>query len=186
MRDDRAWILLLALLAGVAVIFVAGPALRLAIIPAETVSLWRGAEIRCDDLTATVFLFRMPSRAVLHVDTDPSAPYWPFYYGAIVQIIVNDAVVKTYDPPLLDKDTVDITSKIRTGFNSFKLVPKVAAILCSVQTQGIVNGHLELTYPSDGGGGGDGVGGGPDLNTVLIAAGAGLTIISAYFIIRRR
>jgi LPXTG-motif cell wall-anchored protein len=64
-----------------------------------------------------------------------------------------------------------------------KAVPKVAAILCNIQTQGLLNGFIELTYPPDGGGGGGGGGGGntPDQNTLILVAGVGL--IAAAFII---
>jgi hypothetical protein len=91
-------------------------------------------------------------------------------------------LVKSYDPPLLDRDTLDVVQHLRAGFNKVKAVPKVAAIICNIQTQGVLSGYVELTYPPpDGGGGGGGGGGMPDQNTLILVAGVGL--IAAAFII---
>jgi len=170
---DREALLLLAALLAIPIIFFTG-VIRLQTTP-ETITLWSGAEIRCDDLEAVFWLWRMPQTARLTIDTDPSAPYPPFYYGGIAQVYVNDVLVKSYDPPLLDRDTLDVVQHLRTGFNKVKAVPKVAAILCNIQTQGLLSGYVELAYPPpDGGGGGGGGGGMPDQNTLIIVAGVGL------------
>jgi hypothetical protein len=178
---DREALLLLAALLAIPLLFFTG-VIRLQTTP-ETITLWSGADIRCDDLEAVFWLWRMPQTARLTIDTDPSAPYPPFYYGGIAQVYVNDVLVKSYDPPLLDRDTLDVVQHLRTGFNKVKAVPKVAAILCNIQTQGLLSGFIELTYPPDGDGGGGGGGGGntPDQNTLILVAGVGL--IAAAFII---
>jgi len=185
--DRRTSTLLVFAALGVAAIVLVTPLTPLS--TTNTISLWSAVEIRCDDLTASTILLRRPSRAILHIDTDPSAPYWPFYYGGIVQVVVNDVVVKSYDPPLLDKDSIDISEHVQM-FNRFKVVPKVAAIICNVETQGVVSGHLEVTYPSDGGGGGGGNGGwgggewwNPQL---IILAGMGLMGLAAFLLWRWR
>ncbi len=149
----------------------------------DRISLWSSAEIRCDDLTASTIFLRQPQRVVLHIDVDPKAiGSWPFYYGGIEKIIVNDVVVKTYNPPLMDIDYIDITEHIRM-FNDFRVVAKVTPLICNLETQSIVTGWLEVTY-SDGGGGG----GGGDLpsNTIVLLLGGGLVVFSAFLLWRWR
>jgi hypothetical protein len=179
---NRDTLLLLAALLAIPLIFFTG-VVRLQTTP-ETVTLWSGAEIRCSDLEASFWLWRMPQTARLTIDTDPSAPYPPFYFGGIAQVHVNNVLVKSYNPPLLDRDTIDVLEYLRTGFNKVKVVPKVASILCSIQTQGVLSGYVELTYASqDGGGGGGGGVGMPDQNTLILVAGVGLMV--AAFIVWR-
>jgi hypothetical protein len=165
---DREALLLLAALLAIPLLFFTG-VIMLQTTP-ETITLWSGTEIRCGDLERSFWLWRMPATAQLYIDTDPVAPYPPFYFGGIAQVYVNDVLVKSYYPPLLDRDTLDVVQHLRTGFNKVKAVPKVAAMLCNIQTQGLLSGFIELTYPTDGGGGGNT----PDQNTLILVAGVGL------------
>jgi hypothetical protein len=173
---DREALLLLAALLAIPLLFFTG-VIKLQTTP-ETITLWSGAEIRCDDLGGRFWLWSMPATAQLYIDTDPVAPYPPFYFGGIAQVYVNNRLVKSYNPPLLDKDTLDVLEFLSVGLNKVKVVPKVAGIVCQFQTQGLLSGYLEVTYPAGGGGGGIGM---PDQNTLILVAGVGL--IAAAFII---
>jgi hypothetical protein len=180
MWGDGVWLLVIA---GVIVAaFILGGGIGLQTTP-HVIPLWSGAEIKCNDLEASFWLWRMPETARLTIDTDPSQPYPPFYAGGIAQVYVNNLLVKSYDPPLLDKDTIDIVDKLHTGFNKVKAVPKVIWLICNIQTQGLLSGFVEVTYPPGGGGElGD-----IPLNTILIVAGMAISLIAiSYIILRRR
>ncbi|MEM1944082.1 MAG: hypothetical protein QXE52_08380 [Candidatus Caldarchaeum sp.] len=150
------------------------------------INLFSSAMIKCDDLRTSFLLLSKPSQARLYIDADPSAPYPPFYYGGIVRITINGDVAKSYDPPLLDKDEVNVTSLLRVGFNEVVIVPKVAAFLCAVQGQGTVSAYIVAVYISDddGGGGGGGVGG--DAAAIAMLAGLAVSIAAVYMYVRRR
>lgn len=153
----------------------------------QRINLLSSATIKCDDLRSTFLLFSKPSQARLYVDTDPSAPYPPFYYGGIVSITINGQAAKSYDPPLLDTDEVDVTSLLRVGFNEVVIAPKVAAILCAVQSQGTVSAYITAVYISDDGdGGGGGGGGGSDTAAIALLAGVSLITAAVYVYVRRR
>ncbi|MEM4301547.1 MAG: hypothetical protein QXQ70_03135 [Candidatus Caldarchaeum sp.] len=187
-RDTRNVYIVLALIGLLIVVTLFTRALPLQVTGGERISLWSAAEIHCDDMVSRPFLWQTPSSAKLVIDADPVTPSWPFYYGGIVAIVVNGETVKTYDPPLVDKDELDISGRLKMGFNEVRAVPKVAALLCNVQTQGMLSGYIDVTYsPPGGGGGGDGghIGGEGGL-TILIVVGLGLMVGAVFFMVRRR
>ncbi|MEM1949383.1 MAG: hypothetical protein QXY50_02825 [Candidatus Caldarchaeum sp.] len=178
-------VLLAAVAAGIAFYGVFQP---MVVVSTQRITLFNNAEIRCDDLRASFLLLRIPSSARLYIDTDPSNPGWPFYYGGIVSVSVNGYRVKSYDPPLVDKDEIDIVDRLQTGFNEVVLAPKVAALLCAVQTQGTVTAYIEAVYTEEDGGegGGGGVGGGTPVNTVILVISLSMTVAAVYMLVKRR
>jgi hypothetical protein len=182
---DREALLLLAALLAIPLLFFTG-VIKLQTTP-ETITLWSDAEVRCDPLEASVWLFSQPNRAVLRIDTNPSRPYPPLYTGGVTRVLVNGEVVKSYDPPLLDQDEIDVTPYIKSGIgglNRFKVVFNVdMPPFCSLGTQATFTGSLEVTYlPRDGGGGNDG----PrwlDQNMLILILG--VTLMIAAFIVWR-
>jgi hypothetical protein len=182
---NRDTLLLLAALLAIPLIFFTG-VVRLQTTP-ETIMLWNDVEVRCDPLEASLWLLSQPNRAVLRIDTNPSRPYPPLYTGGVTRVLVNGEVVKSYNPPLLDQDEIDVTPHIKwgiNGLNRFKVVFNVdMPPFCSLGTQATFTGSLEATYlPRDGGGGNDGV---RWLDQNMLILILGVTLIIAAFIVWR-
>lgn len=179
----KKWMLLsiLAALAAVAITSYGMPFITVS--STSRINIFNNKVVNCENPETLVLVVGTPRQAVIYIDTDPTAPYWPLYYGAITQVVINDKVVKTYSPPLVDTDNFEVSEHIGFGFNKIKFSMNHAPAICAIQQQATVNAYLEVIYQDDGGDNGDGD---LDTNIILLGLGVALVGVSVYMMVGRK